>query len=159
MTLESVLASPMVPLEPSSPQSVVSSTLTSELGDDAEPTPPIPSAMLEYELLRLLFATIAGRAPTAPAQSSLPPLTVTLRDPVLASSLATGPTGPSSPGRAGKKDPMVSMNSLKAWLAHFAKGKGLSEDMGTTAIYALVSKTVLRIDRRGKEGPMVGFRY
>lgn len=65
---------------------------------------------------------------------------------------------------------MVSMNALKIWLGTFsnernwedlsgtgATGLG-STPMGTNAIYALVGKAVLRIDRRGKEGPMLGFR-
>ncbi|KAM0787394.1 hypothetical protein ACM66B_003479 [Microbotryomycetes sp. NB124-2] len=161
-TLQTVLNAPAAPLEPSSPQSIVSSTLTSEAGDDSDPLPPAPSALLEYQLLSLLFSVISGRAPAVPAGSSLSPLTFTMRDPVLASSLSTnGATAalPTSPRAPGQKDPMVSMNALKAWLAHFAQTKGLGGDMGTTAIYALVSKNVLRIDRRGKEGPMVGFRY
>jgi hypothetical protein len=53
---------------------------------------------------------------------------------------------------------MVSMNALKTRLTKFAEGRGLAGDLGTTAVYALVSKNILRIDRRGKEGPMVGFR-
>ncbi|KAK4049033.1 hypothetical protein OIV83_004394 [Microbotryomycetes sp. JL201] len=162
-TLQTVLSAPATPVGPSSPQSIVSSSLTSDVGDDCDPLPPSPSALLEYQLLNLLLSVISGRTPTVPAGTDLTPLGVTLRDPVLASSLATNgttslPTSPSA-RTPGKKDPMVSMNLLKAWLAHFARSKGLGEDMGTTAIYALVSKNVLRIDRRGKEGPMVGFRY
>lgn len=53
---------------------------------------------------------------------------------------------------------MVSMNGVKAWLGAYAKERGWGEDMGTTAVYALVSKAVVRIDRRGKEGPMLGFK-
>lgn len=53
---------------------------------------------------------------------------------------------------------MVSMNALKQWLGRFAKARGWPEEMSTTAIYGLVSKTVLRIDRRGREGPMLGFK-
>lgn len=61
-------------------------------------------------------------------------------------------------GVAKKEEPMVSMNKLKVWLGAYAKERGWAEDMATTAIYSLVAKTVLRIDRRGKEGPMLGFR-
>ena len=61
-------------------------------------------------------------------------------------------------GQARKEEPMISMNAVKARLGTYAKERGWKEDMGTTAIYSLVSKTVLRIDRRGKEGPMLGFR-
>ena len=85
-----------------------------------------------------------------------PPLSVTLRDAVLPSSLLTEGD---SKYRKGDKDPMVSMNALKAHLAAFAVQRGWGADeMGTTAIYSLVSQTVLRIDRRGKEGPMLGFK-
>lgn len=61
-------------------------------------------------------------------------------------------------GKPRKEEAMVSMNVIKSWLGLFAKERGWQEDMGTAAIYSMVSKTVLRIDRRGKEGPMLGFR-
>ena len=53
---------------------------------------------------------------------------------------------------------MLSMVELKAHLASFADERHWQEKdkMATDAIYALVSKAVLRIDRRGK--PMVGFK-
>jgi len=50
------------------------------------------------------------------------------------------------------------MNLLKSELGAFAKGKGWTEGMGTTAVYSLISKQVGRIDRRGKEGAAVGFK-
>lgn len=84
-------------------------------------------------------------------------MTVTLRDPVLPSSLASA--GGGTPARElGRKDPMVSMNGLKAWVGAFARARGWGEEGATTAVYGLVSKAVLRIDRRGREGPMLGFR-
>lgn len=74
-----------------------------------------------------------------------------MRDPVLASSLGAMTT-------SRKEEPMVSMNKIKLWLGAYARERGWGDEMATTAIYSLVAKTVLRIDRRGKEGPMLGFR-
>lgn len=56
---------------------------------------------------------------------------------------------------------MISMKVLKSLLAAFGNERGWKDGdaLGTTAIYSLVGKTVLRIDRRGKEGPLVGIRY
>ncbi|KAK4055987.1 hypothetical protein OIO90_002982 [Microbotryomycetes sp. JL221] len=162
-TLQTVLSSPPAPVEPSSPQSIVSSTFTSDAGGaDNDPSPPNPSTLLEVELLNLLFTVISGRqlSPFGEVlQKDLPALSVTLRDPVLVSSLNTTTTASPTRSLTNKKDPMISMNNLKLWLSAFAASKGLQTDMATTSIYSLVSKNVLRIDRRSKEGPMVGFRY
>lgn len=155
--MDAILAAPPASLGPASPQhSVVSSSLATTDMDD-EPAAPQASTVLEAELLRLLLATLAGHPP--PGE---PALNVTLRDPVLPSSLTAAPSPDQvsawSGARRGGKDPMVSMTALKTRLTQFAQQRGLAGDLGTTAIYALVSKTILRIDRRGKEGPMVGFR-
>lgn len=50
------------------------------------------------------------------------------------------------------------MNALKAHLGAFAVERGWTEGMGTTAIYSLISKQLTRIDRRGKEGAVIGFK-
>lgn len=151
-----MLSAPPVLDGPSSPTSSFA-TLTSE-AEDADPLPAAPAQLVEFQLLNLLLSTLSGLPPIAsPALSAaLPPLSVTLRDAVLPSSLLTEGD---SKYRKGDKDPMVSMNALKAHLAAFAVQRGWGADeMGTTAIYSLVSQTVLRIDRRGKEGPMLGFK-
>jgi len=168
-TLATVLASAAAPADPPSPGSVASfatlrTATTADLdGADSDPQPPSQTALVEFHLLNLLLATLSGREPIPSAvplapSSPLPPLTVTLRDPVLPSSLPGLPSVSSPRSELGRKDPMVSMNALKAWLGSFAKARGWGEEAATAAIYGLVSKTVLRIDRRGREGPMLGFR-
>lgn len=127
--------------EPASPGSLASTAVTNDEEDD--PTPPVAQQLVEFELMRLLFDTMSGSldhqaSPSSAAQ--LPPLTITYRD---ALSSAT-------------KEPMVSMSALKSWLLKFAKERQCSEDLATKAIYSLVSKNVLRIDRRGTAA--VGFR-
>jgi hypothetical protein len=89
--------------------------------------------MLEFRLLQLILLTLSGSPPT-------PDLKLVLKDPVLASSMHL----------PGGKEPMVSMNVLKSQFGDQSAAGG--------AIYGLVGKGVLRIDRRGSEGPMVGFR-
>lgn len=149
-TLTHILNAPPAPELPSSPGSIISSTLTTD-STALEPTPPSSAAILEYKLLQLLLNVLSGAAPPS---ATLPELTITLKEPVLASSLGGSPTLP----QRGKKDPLVSMLALKAHLGEFAKERGWDESGGTTAIYGLVSKGVVRIDRRGREGGLVGLR-
>ena len=49
------------------------------------------------------------------------------------------------------------MNGLKAYLGESAKQQGgWAEDLGTKAVYGLVAKRVIRIDRSGRES-LIGF--
>lgn len=59
-----------------------------------------------------------------------------------------------------KKEPMVNMTLLKSLLVKFTEERGWKggDGMSTSAVYGLVSKTVLRIERRGREGALVGFK-
>ncbi|GAA5881884.1 hypothetical protein JCM16303_003448 [Sporobolomyces ruberrimus] len=149
-TLESVLNATFT-RDPSSPSSTsISSYATSQAAEDgSEPMAPSPSTLVEFKLLNLLLTVISRSSPpTLPP--SLPSLPIIFRDPPADSS--TSPSSPTS------KTPCLSMTGLKAHLGAYAVGKGWTEGMGTTAIYALISKQVTRIDRRGKEGPAVGFK-
>ena len=84
--------------------------------------------------------------PTSSSSTTLPPLNIVLRDP------------PADSTYSSSKTPTLQMNALKAHLGAFAVSRGWTEGMGTTSIYALISKQVARIDRRGKEGACVGFK-
>lgn len=182
-TLATILSSPTEITLPTSPGGSIASTFLSHAttaeDEDSDPSPPQPATLLEIELLNLLLSTLSSTAPipsslprSTSTLSALPPLTITMRDAILVSSLISTSSSAASPPRiplstTKKQDPMVSMNALKIWLGTFSNERnwedlgsgGLgSTPMGTNAIYALVGKAVLRIDRRGKEGPMLGFR-
>ncbi|SCZ93155.1 BZ3500_MvSof-1268-A1-R1_Chr6-2g08495 [Microbotryum saponariae] len=148
-------AASTAPIEPVSPaRSHATTTITNE--DD--PLPPSPALAMEYEALNLILSTLSRTPLVPPPSSSLPPLSITLRDAVLPSSLGSAGAATFVAPPPGKKDPMISMNALKLHLSDFAKARGWAEDLVTPTIYSLVSKQVLRIDRRGKEGPMLGFK-
>ncbi|GAA5883486.1 hypothetical protein JCM3774_003600 [Rhodotorula dairenensis] len=141
-------------------------------GVSASPPPPrwTPAQVVEARLCVLLLSTFAGR-PVPPASllqagaanhddngeeeaaDTLPALNVILRETAIPLSSTAGGTGVSS-----RKTPHLAMSVLKAHLGRFAKRRGWTEEMGTTAIYALVSKQAVKIDRRGREGAAVGFK-
>jgi hypothetical protein len=50
-----------------------------------------------------------------------------------------------------EKEGMISVEKLKARLGKIAGLNGWSEALATKALYSLVGKRVVRIDRRGKE--------
>jgi len=134
--LNSILSSP-ISRDPSSPSSASTTSYATSLADDSsDPSPPTPSTLVEFKLLSLLLSSLSSPS------SALP---IILRDPPADSA-------------SKNKTPCVSMNQLKVELGGFARGKGWTEGMGTTAIYSLISKQVGRIDRRGKEGAAVGFK-
>ncbi|GAA5966570.1 hypothetical protein JCM3765_000963 [Sporobolomyces pararoseus] len=149
-TLESALSSNLAQ-DPQSPSSAsINSYATSQGGNDNDPSAPPPSTMVELKLLHL-FLTVFSSVPPPTFSSTLPPLNIVLRDPP-----ADSPCSSSLP--PGSKTPTLQMNALKAHLGAFAVSRGWTEGMGTTSIYALISKQVARIDRRGKEGACVGFK-
>ncbi|GAA5894991.1 hypothetical protein JCM8208_000080 [Rhodotorula glutinis] len=134
---------------PSSPSShSITSFSTSTTGGagagDVSAPSWTPAQVVEAQLCHLLLSVLSG-APLPPPSSStaLPPLTIILRDSLLGST---------------RKTPRLGMTALKAHLGAFAKGRGWTEEMGTTAIYALVSKQTVKTDRRGREGAAVAFR-
>ena len=92
-----------------------------------------PSVILEYSLLHIYLSLLLGQASASASE-----LTLVLR-----------PTSTTS--TPSEQDAMLSMSSLKAALGKLAVKAGWAEDMGTKAIYGLVAKRVLRIDRRGRE--------
>jgi hypothetical protein len=53
-------------------------------------------------------------------------------------------------------EPMLPLTALKTALGQFASERGWSGDLGTKAVYGLVAKRVVRIDRASKE-TMIGF--
>ncbi|BGP39631.1 hypothetical protein JCM10449v2_003582 [Rhodotorula kratochvilovae] len=130
---------------PSSPSShSITSFSTSTTGgageSDAAPS-WTPAQIVEAQLCALLLSVLSGSPP--PAAASLPPLPIILRDSLLGST---------------RKTPHLAMAALKAHLGAFAKSRGWTEEMGTTAIYALVSKQTVKTDRRGREGAAVAFK-
>ncbi|BGP31667.1 hypothetical protein JCM10296v2_003441 [Rhodotorula toruloides] len=134
---------------PSSPSShSITSFSTSTTGDadpssSAAPTPWTPSQIVEAQLCNLLLSSICGVSlPSSPSASSLPALTLIFRDSVL-------PTPSSSPH--------LPFTALKSHLGAFAREQGWTEEMGTTAVYSLVGRQVVKIDRRGREGAAVRF--
>ncbi|KAM0746351.1 hypothetical protein T439DRAFT_384095 [Meredithblackwellia eburnea MCA 4105] len=168
-TLSTALLSSAVPRSPNSPSAASFSTYTSTQ-PDSDPLPLPPAQLIELHLLNLLMCTIGGKeakdvplppgvdVPADGEDELLPPLVLTMRDAVLPSSLPSTPSATTT--RKKEKEPMISMNSLKLHLGRFARRRGWGEEMGTTAIYSLVSRTLVRIDRRGtgREGAMVGFK-
>ncbi|SCV67805.1 BQ2448_5416 [Microbotryum intermedium] len=150
-----VTAASMAPVDPVSPAR--SHTTTTTANED-DPMPPSSALAMEYEALNLILSTLSRTPLVPPPSASLPPLSITLRDAVLPSSLGSAGATTFVAPPPGKKDPMISMNALKLHLSDFAKARGWAEDLVTPTIYSLVSKQVLRIDRRGKEGPMLGFK-
>ncbi|BGP55103.1 hypothetical protein JCM8202v2_002698 [Rhodotorula sphaerocarpa] len=152
------------PASPSAQSSTSFATSTTTGGgDDAGPPVPwTPAQVVEARLCYLLLATFAGRGqqvPNAGTETDLPPLHVILRETAipLGGGSTTGPgTGT---GLSSRKTPHLSMSSLKQHLGRFAaRERGWTEEMGTTAIYALVSRQTVKIDRRGREGAAVGFK-
>ncbi|KAJ8294900.1 DNA mismatch repair protein msh6 [Rhodotorula toruloides] len=130
---------------PSSPSShSITSFSTSTTGGDssdpsnASPTPWTPSQIVEAQLCNLLLSSICGvPLPSSPSSSSLPALTLIFRDSVL-------PVPSTSPH--------LPFTALKSHLGHFARAQEWTEEMGTTAVYSLVGRQVVKIDRRGREG-------
>lgn len=92
-----------------------------------------PSLILEYSLLHIYLSLLLGQASAAASE-----LTLILRP-------------SSTTSDSNEQDAMVSMSALKTALGRIAVNAGWAEDMGTKAIYGLVAKRVLRIDRRGRE--------
>ncbi|GAA5901665.1 hypothetical protein JCM6882_006035 [Rhodosporidiobolus microsporus] len=145
-------ASSDAPGSPSAGSITSFSTLTSAASTDpsAAPSPWSPAQIVEAQLLLLLLCTLTSTplpspTPSSPTDDDLPPLLIILRDPL--------PTGSSS-----DKTPCLSMAALKAHLGAFANERNWAGEMGTTAVYALVSKGCVRICRRGREGAAVGIR-
>lgn len=152
--------------------SFATSTTTATGGgaDDASSAPTwTPAQVVEARLCHLLLSTFAGRRHHRPGSSSseaadgdgdLPALTIILRETAipLSSSSASGSATSAAAGISSRKTPHLAMSVLKAHLGRFAKSRGWTEEMGTTAIYALVSKQTVKIDRRGREGAAVGFK-
>lgn len=165
-TLSTILASPPADPTPPSPGSILTSTTAD--GEGGDPTPPSPAMMLEYEALWLLLSTLSGSPPSplpsssapSPASSAAPQaLTWFLRAPstLLPSSLVA-PLSPSSiPTGPPRPVPHVPFAALKTVLARYAGEKGWDESQATTAIYSLVSKKVVMIERRGVGGAGVRF--
>ncbi|BGP15726.1 hypothetical protein JCM10213_007979 [Rhodosporidiobolus nylandii] len=122
--------------------STLSSTASTSGDPSAPPSPWSPAQLMEGQLLNLLLSTFSGSSSFSPS-ADLPPLAIVLREPL-----------PS--GQSQDKTPCIAMAGLKAHLGAFAKERGWTEEMGTTAVYGMVSKNVARIDRRG--GAAVGFR-
>ncbi|GAA6064093.1 hypothetical protein JCM10212_004164, partial [Sporobolomyces blumeae] len=150
--LDKTISIPPKPENPSSPSSAsISSYAANPTADEAGSGPPAPSVLVEFKLLHLLLSTLSSPDPL-PHPASLPHLPIIFRDPP-ADSTAT-----ESPSSALTKTPCLSMNGLKAHVTAFATERGWTEGMGTTAIYSLISRQVARIDRRGREGAVVGFK-
>ncbi|KPV75196.1 uncharacterized protein RHOBADRAFT_53207 [Rhodotorula graminis WP1] len=135
------------PSSPSSHSITSFSTSTTGGAGDGDVSAPswTPAQVVEAQLCHLLLSVLSGAPPPPPpsASSALPPLAIILRDSLLGST---------------RKTPHLGMTALKAHLGAFAKGRGWTEEMGTTAIYALVSKQTVKTDRRGREGAAVAFR-
>lgn len=133
-------------------------------GVDAAAPPPTwtPAQVVEARLCHLLLLTFAGRRRPdsseveAEANKDLPALNIILRETAIP--LSTSDSQATSTGISSRKTPHLAMSVLKAHLGRFAKTRGWTEEMGTTAIYALVSKQTVKIDRRGREGAAVGFK-
>ncbi|GAA5963704.1 hypothetical protein JCM8115_004247 [Rhodotorula mucilaginosa] len=133
-------------------------------GVDAAAPPPTwtPAQVVEARLCHLLLSTFAGRRRPdsseveAEANKDLPALNIILRETAIP--LSTSDSQATSTGISSRKTPHLAMSVLKAHLGRFAKTRGWTEEMGTTAIYALVSKQTVKIDRRGREGAAVGFK-
>ncbi|GAA6024230.1 hypothetical protein JCM10207_006965 [Rhodosporidiobolus poonsookiae] len=128
---------------PASPSAASLSSLASTANADpasAEPPSWTPAQLVESYLVLTLFCSLCPSLPSPPAA-----LPVILRDPLLT-------------GLSKSKTPCVSMALLKKAVGAWAVEQGWTDEMGTTAVYALVSKGVVRIDRRGREGAAVGIR-
>lgn len=153
--------------------SFATSITTATGGDDANaPVPPptwTPAQVVEARLCHLLLSTFAGRRrrpgseeAKADEDEDLPALNIILRETAIPlSSSATSDSAATTTAHSGissRKTPHLAMSVLKAHLGRFAKTRGWTEEMGTTAIYALVSKQTVKIDRRGREGAAVGFK-
>lgn len=156
--LFSIVSAP-VQTEPPSPHSASSYLTPSESGtatadDESSLSSLAPNNSMACALLALLLAHQSG-TPLPPSLAGEGNLTLVMREPPMPSSLA-GP-GAQAPLPARKKDGMLLMDALKGRLATYARAKGWQDDLGTKAIYAMVAKKVCRIDRRAKEGALVGF--
>ncbi|BGO99349.1 hypothetical protein JCM10021v2_003021 [Rhodotorula toruloides] len=136
---------------PSSPSShSITSFSTSTTGGDASdpsstaaPTPWTPSQIVEAQLCNLLLSSICGvPLPSSSSSASLPALTLIFRDSVLPTPFTA---------------PHLPFTALKSHLGFFARSQGWTEEMGTTAVYSLVGRQVVKIDRRGREGAAVRF--
>lgn len=129
------------PLSPSASLTSVSAISDATTGRTAAFT---PVQILEYQLLAaflslILSLPLPGGA-VAPNQASL---ALTLRPPPA--------------GSHADQEPMLPLNALKAYLGEIAKQQdGWAEDLGTKAVYGLVAKRVIRIDRSGRES-FIGF--
>ena len=128
--LRSILSMLAVP-PPNNLSSPASSLSSLSLGSSTSVLTPV--AHVEYHLLSLYLSVLLS-LPTI----TTCPLELTFRD-----SAFGGPTA--------APEAMLHMNVLKSVLGDSAKRNGWSEDLGTKAIYGLVAKRILRIDRRGRE--------
>ncbi|BGP24256.1 hypothetical protein JCM10295v2_003166 [Rhodotorula toruloides] len=149
LSAASAAATSTGPSSPSS-QSTTSFSISTAGGDSSDPSttapPPwTPSQIVEAQLCNLLLSSICGLAlpPSSPSPSSpsLPSLNLIFRTSVLPPQTA----------------PHLPFTALKAHLGAFARQQGWTEEMGTTAVYSLVGRQVVKIDRRGREGAAVRF--
>jgi hypothetical protein len=113
---------------------------------------PTPALLIEVQLLYLFLLASSTRftPSSAVTQTATTNLTPTIREVI--SPLTFLPLK--------NLEALLPLAALKSNLALFAvtrgwEQKGTAGGMGTTGIYSLVSKRVLRIDRRG--GAMVGW--
>lgn len=99
-----------------------------------------PAQTIEYRLLQTFLALLLGSSNnggmSGPAEGS------TSLEVVMKGSIVRGDE---------IKEAMLPMTALKTYLGKAARHQGWNEDLGTKAIYSLVAKRVLRIDRRGRE--------
>jgi hypothetical protein len=132
--LDSICSSAQVSDPLASPGSAISSTY-SATPSQAQLTPTL---VLEAKLLQLFLLSLP------PAPSSPPPLIVTKRP---------------SPLEPDQLQPFVSLAQVKQVLGDEARARGWGgEEVGAKAIYGLVGKRCLKIDRRQKEAA-IGFDF
>jgi hypothetical protein len=110
---------------------------------------PSDVSIVEIKLLHLL-----GDSLSATDKGATPSLAIQYRDPP-ASLLVTHAA--SDICNDQNEMPMFGMAAVKSHLAPWVKERGLSEDLVTKAIYGLVAKGLLKIDRRTARDPLVYF--
>lgn len=113
---------------------------------------PSPTFRMEIEILRLYLSALLEH----PQHLDLPVIDrrvdITLREPPPASIAL----GSDMLGTREGQIAMVSMNGLKAVLGDWATQQGWSGELPTKALYSLVAKQALKIDRRTRD-PLVYF--